>query len=239
MLIEAASVRLVIDLLESLRKFKFIATEIRVSFLNKNGNTTFTTFPNLDSVKKFYFDNYNKLVNARSDPFTSDRRMAQLTPTVVNGFIIGMQNVPINDSKIPGFCELGRFVSVESFRLQSTSFNYDVQFLCKDVSSLFSIIENKQFNLRKQSTRETNVVRHLNAVKSYIKDYQKILKRLFRAYNANLYVNLYYVEIGYVAESILLYNLFFALVKSRLDSGLRLSVLKPRFIKKIEEDFDK
>lgn len=234
MLIEAASTRLAIDLLESLRKFKFTATEIRVSFINKKGNTTFTTFSDIDSLKKFYYDNYNKLVNARRDPFTSDRKKAQLNPLVINGLIVGKQNVPVNDSQIAGFCELGRFVSIESFKIESTAFNYAISFLCKDVSSALSIIENKQFNLRKQSAREADTARHLSTVKSYINDYQTILKRLFRAYNANLYVDLCYVEIGYVAESILLYNLFFALVKGKPDSGLRLSVLEPRFIKKVE-----
>jgi len=234
MLIEAASARLAIDLLESLRKFKLTATEIRVSFINKGGTTMFMTFHTLDELKKFYNDKFAKIVNARRDPFTKDRKKAQLTPTVVNGLIVGKQAAPVNDSKIPGFCELGRFISIESFRLQSSSFNYDAGFICKDVSSDFTIVENRQLNLRKNTSRNTDVKRHKSSVESYIKDYQTILKRLFRAYNANLYVDLCYVEIGYVVVSILLYNIFFALVKERLDSGLRISVLEPRYLKKIE-----
>ncbi len=234
MLIEAASARLAIDLLESLRKFKLTATEIRVSFINKAGNTKFLTFSDIDSLKKFYTDNYLKLVNGRRDPFTKDKKKAQLTPTVKDGIIISAQSVPVNNSKIPGFCELGRFISIESFRLTSSSFNYDAGFIVKDVTGAYSIIDKISSNIRKNTTRTIDVGRHKESVKSFINDYQTILKKLYRAYNANLYVDLCYVEIGYVEESILLYNLFFALVKERLDSGLRISVLETRFLKKIE-----
>lgn len=234
MLIEAASARLAIDLLESLRKFKLTATEIRVSFINKAGNTKFQTFSDIESLKQFYTDNYLRLVNGRRDPFTKDRRKAQLTPLVNNGIIVGVQSVPVNDSRIPGFCELGRFISVESFRLQSTTFNYDAGFIVKDVTGNYTIVDNIKADIRKNNIRTTDVGRHKESVKSFINDYQKILKKLFRAYNANLYVDLCYVELGYVEESILLYNLFFALVKERLDSGLRISVLETRFLKKIE-----
>jgi hypothetical protein len=142
MLIEAASARLAIDLLESLRKFKLTATEIRVSFINKAGNTKFQTFSDIESLKQFYTDNYLRLVNGRRDPFTKDRRKAQLTPLVNNGIIVGVQSVPVNDSRIPGFCELGRFISVESFRLQSTTFNYDAGFIVKDVTGNYTIVDN-------------------------------------------------------------------------------------------------
>lgn len=233
MLIESASTRLAIDLLESLRKFKLNASEIRVSFINKNGTTKFMTFNNIEEIKAFYTDSFNKLINGRRDPFTKDRRHAQLTPTVVNGLIVSGVSAPVNDSKIPGFCELGRFVSIESFKLDSTTFNYGAGFICKDISGNTTIREIRQVDLRKNSTRTTDVGRHKTTTESFIKDYQTILKRLFKAYNTNQYVNLCYVELGYVEESIFLYNLFFALVKERLDTGLRLSVLETRYLKKI------
>jgi len=234
MLIEAASSRLAIDLLESLRKFKLTATEIRVSFISKRGTTMFKTFNDLESLVQFYNDNYSRLVNSKRDPFTKDRKKAQTVPLLKNGLIIGKQPAPVNDAKVPGLCELGKFISIESFKLQSSTFNYGVGFLCKDVSDLFTVIENRELNLRKNTTRTVDVNRHKETLKSFIKDYQTILKRLYRAYNANLYVDLCYVEMGYVAESISLYNIFFALVKERLGSGLRLSVLEPRLLKKID-----
>lgn len=234
MIIEAASSRLGIDLLESLRKFKLTATEIRVSFSRKGGTTMFKTFADMSEFKNYYRDNFDRFVNARSDPFTRDRRRAQLTPTVVNGMIVGKQSVPVNDSRIPGYCELGKFVSIESFKLESSTFNYGAGFICKNISSDFTIVENRQLNIRKNSSRELDLSRHKSTVESYIRDYQTILKRLFRAYNANMYTDLCFVEIGYVAESILLYNIFFALVKERIDSGLRLNVTESRFLKKID-----
>lgn len=233
MLIEAASTRLAIDLLESLRKFKLNATQIRVSFIDKKGSTTFVTFDGINELKTFYTDRFNKLINGRRDPFTKDRKKAQLTPTVVNGLIVSGTSTPVNDSRIPGFCELGRFVSIESFKLDSTTFNYGAGFICKDISGDTTVRETREVDLRKNSTRSVDVARHQTTTESFIKDYQTILKRLFRAYNANLYVDLCYVQIGYVLESILLYNIFFALVKDRLDTGLRLSVLEPRLLKKI------
>ncbi len=234
MIIEAASSRLAIDLLESLRKFKLTATEIRVSFSRKGGITTFKTFENIDEFKSYYNENFGRFVNSRSDPFTRDRRKAQLTPTVINGLIVGKQSIPVNDSRIEGYCKLGKFIAIESFKLQSSAFNYGAGFTCKDISSSINIIENRQLNIRKNEKRIIDLNRHRSSVESFIKDYQKILNRLFRAYNANLYVDLCYVEIGYVEESILLYNIFFALVKERIDTGLRLNVLDSRFLKKID-----
>ena len=98
----------------------------------------------------------------------------------------------------------------------------------------FKIINGRKINLRKNNSRIEDTDRHQTNISNLINDYQKILKELYRVYNASQYVNLCYVEIGYVKESLLLYNIFFAIVKERLDSGLRLSVLEPRYLKKIE-----
>jgi hypothetical protein len=234
MLIEGASTRLAIDLLESLRKHKFDATDIRVSYISKGGNTSFRTFNNIEELKDFYQKKYGLIVSSRRNPFTTDKKKAQLTPLVKNGLIIGVESTPVNNSNIVGICELGLFLSVERFRLVSTTFNYDVEFNCQDVSDVFKIIEGKSQDIRRNTSRKTGLLRQESAITKFIKDYQKILNRLFKAYNANLYVDLCYVSIGYVEESILLYSIFFALVKERIDSGLRLSVLEPRYLKKNE-----
>lgn len=234
MLIESASTRLAIDLIESLRKYKFIITDIRVSYIDKQGNLFFRTFANLDELKSLYEKQYGKIVIARRNPFTTDIRKAQISPIVINGNIIGNESEPINSSRIDGLCELGNFVSVERFRVVSETFNYDMEFNCLDVSDTLKIIEGRQRDLRRNSKRDVDVARHKNVIIKQVSTYKTILLRLFRAYNANLYVDLCYVNIGYVEQTVLLYSIFFALVKERIDSGLRLSVLDKRYLKRID-----
>jgi hypothetical protein len=109
-----------------------------------------------------------------------------------------------------------------------------MEFNCLDVSDTLKIIEGRQRDLRRNSKRDIDVSRHKAVIIKLVSTYNEILLRLFRAYNANLYVDLCYVNIGYVQQSILLYSIFFALVKERIDSGLRLSVLDRRYLKKID-----
>ena len=232
MLIEGATTRLTIDLLESLRKHKFDATDIRVSYISRNGNVKFQTFSDLDTLKSFYQERYGRVVASRRSPFTTDKRKAQLIPIIKNGLIIGNQPIAVNSGGASGLCELGLFLSVERFKLKSTTFNYDVEFNCLDVSDAFKIIEGKKQDIRRNNNRNTGMLRQKNAVTNFIKDYQTILARLYKTYNANLYVDLCYVKVGYVEESIGLYSLFFALVKAPINAGLRLSVLEPRYLKK-------
>jgi hypothetical protein len=234
MLIESASTRLAIDLIESLRKYKLNVTDIRVSYIDKQGNLFFRTFSNLDELKSLYEKQYGKIIAARRNPFTTDIRKAQIAPIVVNGNIIGNEPEPINSSTVDGLCELGNFVSVERFRIVSETFNYNMEFNCLDVSDTLKIIEGRQRDLRRNSKRDIDVSRHKAVIIKLVSTYNEILLRLFRAYNANLYVDLCYVNIGYVQQSILLYSIFFALVKERIDSGLRLSVLDRRYLKKID-----
>ena len=233
MLIEAASTRLALDLFESLRKHKFTATEIRVSFMTKSGSTRFSTFANYEALKDFYLLNYNKLASSRRNPFTTEKRLAQLTPVANKGILIDEVGKPINSSNIDGLCELGSIMSVERFKVTSSSFNYDIEFNCINVSDTFKILEGRSLDLRRNNNRQTGLNRHKNSLTTYITDYQKILSRVNKAFNANLYVDLCYVAIGYVEQSLLLYGTFFALVKERIDSGLRISVLEPRYLKKI------
>jgi hypothetical protein len=232
MLTEGATTRLAIDLLESLRKHKLDATDIRVSYISRNGKITFRTFGDVASLKSFYQEQYGRVAASRRSPFTTDKRKAQLVPIIKNGLIIGNQPIAVNSGGAEGLCELGLFMSVERFRLVSTTFNYDVEFNCHDVSDVFKIIEGRKVDLRRNTNRQTGLIRQKNAVTRFINDYQKILQRLFSSYNANLYVDLCYVKVGYVKESVRLYSLFFALVKAPIDAGLRLSVLEPRFLKK-------
>jgi len=100
MLIEAAGTRLAIDLLESLRKYKFEISEIRVSYISKTGDITFVTFENLDSLKETYNSLYGKIVASRRNPFTVDISKAQLTPIVKDGLILSQESDPINTTQI-------------------------------------------------------------------------------------------------------------------------------------------
>jgi len=233
MLIEAASTRLAIDLLESLKKFKLNATNIKVSYITRSGNTSFKTFDNLDSLKSYYTANYNVIVSVLKDPFTTDPNKAQLTPSVKNGIILVAQTVPLNNSLIPGACSIGKFLSVESFELNSTTFNYGLFFKCIDVSENYKIIQGVETDIRRNDSRQIDLTNHTASLNSLILDYQKILVQLYKTYTDNLYVDLCYVDVGYVKESIAMYNIFFALVKERLDAGLRLSVLTRRYLKKV------
>jgi hypothetical protein len=233
MIIEAAGTRLAIDLFESLRKYNFIISDIRVSYISKSGTLEFKTFPTFEDLKQSYINKYNKIVSSRRNPFTRNIKNAQLVPIVKNGILLYAEQEPINSSSIEGLCELGKFVSVERFKIQSTTFNYDILFNCIDVSDDFKIIEGQTIDIRRNKSRKVDTNRHKDSVISFITKYKLILNRLFDSYNANLYVDLCYVNIGYVEQSIKLYNIFFLLVKERLDIGLRLNVLDKVYLKKI------
>lgn len=233
MLIEAASTRLAIDLLESLRKSKLNSGQIRVSYLNRNGSVTYRIFESVDSLKSFYISTYSKIVSARNNPFTTNRNKALLLPIAKNGVLIGQEPDPIKDSITQGLCEVGRFLSIESFKLTLNTFNFDVIYDCRDVSNTLQIIPNTQFDLRRQSRRQKNTQRHRRHIIDLVTIYQTILSELFRAYNASLYVEPCYVNIGYAEESILLYQLFFAITKASLNSGIRSSVLDRRYLRKV------
>lgn len=231
MLIESATTRLAIDLLESLRKNKLIATDIRVSYISKGGQLTFRTFSNINSLKSFYQKEYGRIVASKRSPFTTDKRKALLIPIIKNGIIIGKETTPVNAGG-GGLCELGRFMSVERFKLSSEAFHYDVVYNCLDVSDNYKITTGNSKDLRRNIARSEGVERQRNPIIESIEFYQLLLNKLFHSYNANLYVDLCYVEVGYVKESVGLYSLFFALIKGPIDSGLRKSVLRPRYLMK-------
>ena len=168
MLIEAAGTRLAIDLLESLRKYKFEISEIRVSYISKTGDITFVTFENLDSLKETYNSLYGKIVASRRNPFTVDISKAQLTPIVKDGLILSQESDPINTTTVEGLCELGRFFSVENFKLKSTAFNFDIEYRCFDVSDVVKIVEGRTRDLRRNTAREAAVSRQKTSVLSFI-----------------------------------------------------------------------
>lgn len=232
MLIEGATTRLGIDLLESLRKHKFEATQIRVSYITHNNTTTFKTFENLDSLITFYTKKYGRIVVAKTDPFTNDPAKAQMTPIIKDGLIIGKEPIILNKGGTDGLCELGLFLSIESFKLKSSTFNYELEFNCFDVSDNLQIRKIVTHDNRRNINRNKGALRQKDPIIKFIKTYQIILDKLYINFNANLYVDLCYIKVGYVKDSIKLYSLFFALVKEDIKSGLRLSVLKPRYLKK-------
>ena len=232
MLIEAASTRIGIDLLQSLGKYKMVATNIKVSYMTINGTAVSAVFATVNDLVQYYTTTYGTLISARKDPFTLNRNLAQLTPIANNGILIANPSLPVNDSAIPGLCALGDLVTVESFNLESTAFNYDMVFICYNVSGQFKILQGKSHDLRKEPTRTADIARHQDTVTTLITNYQTIIKQLQIAFNILQYVNLCYVEIGYVRDSLFLYNLYFAIVKRVLNTGLDLSVLQTRYLKK-------
>lgn len=233
MIIEAAGTRLAIDLLESLRKYNFVISDIRVSYISKDGIIEFKTFRTYEDLIREYNSKYSRVVNSRRNPFTRNIKNAIITPQIKNGILLyGEKEEPINSSSIQGLCELGRFISIERFKLESNTFRYDVLFNCINVSDDFKIIEGQTTDIRRNSSRRIKVQRHKTSVSSFIEKYQRILNRLYESYTSNLYVDLCYASIGYVEESIKLYSLFFLLVKERLGTGLRLNVLDKVYLKR-------
>lgn len=232
MLIEGSTTRLAIDLLESLRKRKLTAVDIRVSYINKRGLTVFKTFKDLDSLKEFYIKKYNKTVTAKRSPFTKDKRKAQLVPIIKDGLIIGNEPIALNTGSASGLCELGDFVSLERFKLISDTFNFHLEYNCTDVSDNYSIKSGLKRDNNRNKNRQAGMLRQKAPISNLFNDYKKILENLYKSYIANLYVDLCYVEVGYVEESVRLYSLFFALIKAPINAGLRLSVLEPQYLKK-------
>ena len=233
MLIESASTRLAIDFLESLRKQMLEITNIRISYIGQSGLTTFTSFATYDAFVTFYTQRYGRINSTRRDPFTDERQLKQDTPISSYGTPIGFEDEPKNVPEGSDLCSVGDFVSLESVLLKSTAFDYEVEYRVRNISDAYQIVKGNSFNLRKQTRRKSATDRHETKIKNFIAEYQIILKRLLGVWEANLYVNLCYVNIGYVEESAKLYKMFFALVKPRLGTGLRSSVLNPRYFRKI------
>jgi len=234
MLIECASTRLNIDLLYSLKKNGYTPSQIRLSFIYDNGIITFRTFDSLEQLELFYNNKYKYIIAARKNPFTTDKSKASYGKIAVNGEILSQELAPVKTSAVEGLCSVGPFVGIESFRLTNSVLGFELIYNCRDISDVFSIIPGRSFDLRRDNTRTLDMERYKKRISKFITDYQKIQTQLYKSWNASLYVDLCYVKVGYVAESIKLYKLYFPLVKERINSGLRLSVLNPRYLKRID-----
>ena len=65
MVIESTSIRTIIDLLESLRKNSFTASEIRISYTQRGGKKQYVTFSSLDELILNYNNLYSKKFRKR------------------------------------------------------------------------------------------------------------------------------------------------------------------------------
>lgn len=232
MLIECASTRLNIDLLYSLKKNGYVSSQIRQSYIYNNGLIKFKTFDNLEQLESFYLSEYKYIITARKDPFTIDKSKASYGKIAEKGQILTQELATINTNKIKGLCEVGPFVGIESFKLINSTLGFELIFNCKDISDVFSIIPGRSSRSLKEY-EISNMEKYKKLISAFINDYQIIQKELYKSWNANLYTDLCYVNIGYAEDSLKLYKLFFALVKAKINSGLHLDVLQPRFLRKI------
>lgn len=234
MVIEAASTRLNIDLLYSLKKNGFTPSQIRLSYIYNNGIITFKTYDSLEQLVTAYTDKYKYIIAARKNPFTTNKKQASFGKIAQYGEILSRENEAIKTSGIEGLCSIGPFCGIESMRLTASVMGYDLIYNCRDVSDLYSIIPGRTFDIRKDNDRIINMDKYKKRIVKFITDYQKIQHHLYKAWNANLYVDLCYVQLGYVEESMKIYKIYFPLVKEKIDTGLRLSVLDTRYLKRID-----
>lgn len=233
MVIEAASTRLNIDLLYTLQKNGYSSSQIRLSFIYTNGVIIFKTFDSLEQLVTFYTGKYKQIVAARKNPFTTNKALASYGKIAEYGEMLSSESEAI-ETNVDGLCNVGSFCGIESMRLTNSVLGYDLIYNCRDISSAFSIIPGRSFDIRKDESRTENMTKYSDRISRFIMDYQKIQQELYKSWNANLYVDLCYVKIGYVEECIKLYKIYFPLVKERIDTGLRLSVLDPRYLKRID-----
>jgi hypothetical protein len=234
MLIECASTRLNIDLLYSLKKNGYEPSQIRLSYIYDDGIIMFKTFNSLNLLESFYNTKYKYLIAARKNPFTTDKSKASYGKIAKNGEILSKELEPLKINKIEGLCKIGPFVGIESVKLTNSILGFELIYNCRDISDIFSIIPGRSFNLRKDNSRILDMNKYKNRIGKFIKDYQTIQKELYKSWNSNLYVDLCYVKVGYVEQSIKLYKIYFALVKERINSGLRLTVLNLRYLRRID-----
>ena len=234
MVIESTSVKTIIDLLESLRKNSFTATEIRVSYTQKGAKKQYVTYASLDALKLEYTTKYLKKVQSKRSPYTDDPRLALQEPvtTTVGQFLYNTYDpyvVYFESSEF--FCNVGNLVTLESFNITSYIKEYQMSFTVKDITSALKIINSSRFDLRRQDQIAVVVERFKGTVAGFIDIYNKIFGRLNRLFIQGQYVNLCYAAIGYVEFTFELYKLFFVINKTPLTAGISTTPLRKMYLR--------
>jgi len=230
MIVESATIRLAIDLLYSLKKNGFEVTDIKISFVDVN--TKFKTFKDLNSLLTYY-EKY-KYVNANlKNPFTLDKSLASFGKIANYGNLISPEVKPKNISLNKDMCQVGSFCNIESFKCINNVLNYDLLYNCIDISSNFKIYKGKSFNNQKNIDRYNDMIKYEKRISKFIIVYQQLLNKTHVNWLNNLYVDLCYVDVGYVEHSIDLFKLIIPIVKRKISTGIDLNVLQPRYLKKI------
>lgn len=233
MVIESATFRNAIDLFYSFKKSGFEVSDIRLSYIDNFNKVVYRNFDSISDVVNEYRSTYRLIISARKDPFTTDRNSALTTPIVKNGVQLFKEPDPINSGETLGLCAVGKYVSVESCRLVSTTLGFEKEFILKDVSDSFVILKGHAFDIRREKARTAGRTRFENKIKGLVALYQKIGAKLLDSWSANLYVDLCYVNPAYVEDSLKVYKYFFPIIKRKIDSGLTSDVLDNRWFKKI------
>lgn len=234
MVIESTCIKTVIDLLESLRKNSFTATEIRLSYTQKGQKKQYVTFATLDALKADYTTKYAKQIQSKRSPYTSDPMLALQEPvsTTVGQYLFNTYNpYEIYFDASTFFCKTGSLVTLESFNLTSYMKDYQMSFVVKDVTSTIKIIDGSRFDLRRQDQIAVVVARFKSAVQDFIAIYNKIYGRLNRLFVQGQYVDLCYSTIGYVEFTFELYKLFFTINKTGLNAGINDTPLKRMYLR--------
>lgn len=236
MVIESTSIRTIIDLLESLRKNSFTASEIRISYTQKGGKKQYVTYTDLDSLIANYTSTYSNTIQKKKSPYTSDPALAvqpQFTTTIGQLLFItnSEPNIFFNSSSF--FCTTGSMVTLESFRISSYVKDYQIRFIVKDVTNTLKIIDDSKFDLRRQDQIAEVLGRFKSSVQNFIGIYNQIYSRLKRLFDKGQYVDLCYYVIGYAEYTFELYKLFFVINKRKIDSGISLDVLDKMYLRTI------
>jgi hypothetical protein len=236
MVIESTSIRTIIDLLESLRKNSFTASEIRISYTQKGGKKQYVTYASLDSLVANYNQVYTKSIQKKKSPYTSDPSLAaqsQFTTTIGQLLYItnSEPNIFFNSSEF--FCTTGSLVTLESFRISSYIKEYQISFIIKDVTGGIIIIDDNKFDLRRQEQIAEVLGRFKSSVQKYIGTYNQIYSRLKNLFDRGQYVDLCYYVIGYAEYTFELYKLFFVINKRKINEGISPDVLKKMYLRAI------
>jgi len=232
--IESTCVKTIIDLLESLRKNSFTATEIRVSYTKKGSTKQYITFATLDDLKADYTSKYSKKIQTKRSPYTDDPMLALQEPvsTTVGEQLFNTYNpYEVYFEASTFFCSTGSLVTLESFKLNSYIKEYQMSFTVKDVTNTIKIIDGSKFDLRRQDQIKVVLDRFKSAVQDFTALYNKIYGRLNKLFIQGQYVDLCYASIGYVEFTFELYKLFFAINKTPLNAGITDKPLKRMYLR--------
>ena len=246
MLIEASSLRLCIDLIQSLERAGFIATEIRLNFKgskryfeDKKSMSSSIRYSSLAELKSVFMDKYSQIANTGNNPFTfnSANRFNFRSGSAKKGEVI--DNIPtpkIGSDNIRNIFKLGRYVVIRGIKLSSKSLGFKTSYNCINThKDNFKITRNTEFNRKAYPKARKATIKSEETIRASINRYKHIHDKFFDLYLKNQDYNLEYIDFvgdGPDGDVYKLYELHFPIIKRKLDSGLSADILKPKFLLK-------